>query len=85
LSGNSEDEKVAHLIGAIESLKASLDLAPSVESILGKEKKDAYFAAIPHMAEMAFDDQCTAANPRYPLIADFESLFKAAWYGAPKK
>ena len=35
------------------------------------------------MAEQAFDDQCTVANPRYPLIAELKELYRKAYYGAP--
>lgn len=83
LNGNTDDEKVASLINAIEDLKASVDIPPTVKDVLGESKKEKYFAAIPNMAEMAFDDQCTSANPRYPLIKDIEKLFEVAWEGRP--
>jgi acetaldehyde dehydrogenase/alcohol dehydrogenase len=83
LNGSTEDEKIASLIEAIENMKHILNLPDSIEKILGKDMKDKYFASIPQMAEMAFDDQCTNANPRYPLITDLEKIFADAWYGPP--
>ena len=85
LEGRTQNEKIQNLIEEIESLKRILDIPDTLEKIIGSSKKDEYFAAIPHMAEMAFDDQCTAANPRYPLIADLEKIYSDAWYGPPKK
>lgn len=83
LNGSTEDEKVASLIKEIENMKRTLDIPDSIEKILGKERKDEYFAAIPYMADMAFDDQCTSSNPRYPLIKDLEKILSDAWYGPP--
>jgi acetaldehyde dehydrogenase/alcohol dehydrogenase len=85
LGGKSEDEKIWLLIKAIEEIKVAIEIPNSLEKILGIEKKESYFEAIPHMAEMAFDDQCTSANPRYPLIADLEKMYADAWYGPPKR
>ena len=50
-----------------------------MEEILGKEMKEEYFNAVDEMAELAFDDQCTAASPRYPLISDLAQIYKDAW------
>ena len=85
LDGRTEDEKIKNLISAIETLKKHLDIPDTLEKILGVVKKDEYFASIPQMAEMAFDDQCTGANPRYPLIKDLEKMYADAWYGPPKQ
>jgi acetaldehyde dehydrogenase/alcohol dehydrogenase len=85
LQGETQDDKITSLIQAIEDLKVKLDIPDSIEKILGKEAKEKYFNTIPKMAEMAFDDQCTGANPRYPLVSDLEKLYEAAWYGPPQR
>jgi acetaldehyde dehydrogenase/alcohol dehydrogenase len=41
----------------------------------------AYLAAIPKMAERAFEDQCTTANPRYPLVSELEEIYRKTYYG----
>jgi len=46
---------------------------------VGADKEGAYLAALDSLAENAFDDQCTGANPRYPLISDLRAIFLAAW------
>jgi acetaldehyde dehydrogenase/alcohol dehydrogenase len=85
LNGKSDDEHIWCLINAIEDMKATIEIPDSLEKIIGNEMKEVYFDSIPHMAEMAFDDQCTGANPRYPLITDLEKIFRDAWYGPPKR
>jgi acetaldehyde dehydrogenase/alcohol dehydrogenase len=73
LGGKTIDEKIANLIKAIEDLKASVDVPKKLKD-LGIDKKE-YFSKIETMAENAFDDQCTGANPRYPLIEEIKELY----------
>lgn len=79
LGGATPDEKVMHLIEAVEELKRQCDIPPTIREIVGADKEAEYMAALETMAEMAFDDQCTGANPRYPLIADLRQLLRDAW------
>eukprot|EP00887_Chlorella_sp_A99_P006620 scaffold3.g6620.t1 len=82
LGGATEEEKVIKLIEAVEDLKSKVGIPPTIRQIVGNDDEDreAYFRrTIPEMAENAFDDQCTGANPRYPLISDLEQIYEDAW------
>lgn len=78
-TGEDEERKVIRLIEAVEALKCELDIPATVREIVGADKEGAYLAALDSLAENAFDDQCTGANPRYPLISDLRAIFLAAW------
>ncbi len=77
--GDDDQKKVIRLIEAIEALKKELDIPATIKEIVGADKEAAYLAALDTLAENAFDDQCTGANPRYPLISDLKGIFEAAW------
>lgn len=80
LGGKTREEKTDRLIGAIGKLKRELGIPANFREYgIGEE---AFLQALPVMAENAFDDQCTGANPRYPLIADLEEIYKKAYYGS---
>jgi acetaldehyde dehydrogenase/alcohol dehydrogenase len=76
-------QKVQCLIDAIEKLKAEVGVPAAIKELVPNEAE--YLAAIPAMAETAFDDQCTSANPRYPLMHELAAMFKAAYYGPPAR
>ena len=78
LGGNTDEEKVDRLIEAIESLKQQVDIPSSLREVLS-EDEHTFFEHLDLMAEQAFDDQCTGANPRYPLIQDLKTLYIAAY------
>lgn len=80
LGGNNEDEKVERLIEAIDNLKRELDIPLTIKETLGKEERE-FYNGLEQMAEQAFDDQCTSANPRYPLIRDMKELYVLAYQG----
>jgi acetaldehyde dehydrogenase/alcohol dehydrogenase len=82
LGGETDDEKVNNLILAIENLKHQLDIPVAIKDVLG-DRGDAFLAQIDDLAEQAFDDQCTGANPRYPLISDLRDLYRLAYEGTP--
>jgi len=73
LGGNTEDEKVELLIKAIDELKEKLNLPKTIKEAGVTEKK--FYANLDEMSEQAFDDQCTGANPRYPLISEIKQMF----------
>jgi len=79
LSGKTTAEKVAALIAAVQKLSKDLGIPSSIKECGVAEKE--YFAKIPALAEKAFDDQCTPANPRYPLVKDLEEIYRKAYYG----
>lgn len=80
LGGNTADEKVELLITAIEDLKRQLDIPATIKQAVGDEDKE-FYTKVEEMAEQAFDDQCTGANPRYPLINDLKELYVLAYQG----
>jgi acetaldehyde dehydrogenase / alcohol dehydrogenase len=85
MAGASDDESVLKLIAGIEALKRSVGIPGSLAEIMGPEKKELFFARIEDIANQAFDDQCTGANPRYPLIKDLSQILSDAWHGPPTK
>ena len=71
--------KAAALISEIEKLKKVLEIPTSIKEY-GIPEKD-FLDRIDMLSEKAFDDQCTGANPRYPLIAEIKDLYLKAYYG----
>ncbi len=73
LGGNTEDEKIELLTKAIDELKAKINIPMTIsEAGISKER---FYATLDHMSEQAFDDQCTGANPRYPLISELKQMY----------
>ncbi|SHE38022.1 bifunctional acetaldehyde-CoA/alcohol dehydrogenase [Caloramator proteoclasticus] len=79
LGGKTEEEKVELLIKAIDELKEKLNIPKSIKEAGVSEKK--FYATLDEMAEQAFDDQCTGANPRYPLISEIKEMYINAFEG----
>ncbi|MBN2785959.1 MAG: bifunctional acetaldehyde-CoA/alcohol dehydrogenase [Pontiellaceae bacterium] len=79
LGGTTNDEKVKLLIKAIDELKAKLGIPKTIREAGVDEK--AFYANLDQLAENAFDDQCTGANPRYPLISELKELYIKAYEG----
>ncbi|OKH39410.1 bifunctional acetaldehyde-CoA/alcohol dehydrogenase [[Phormidium ambiguum] IAM M-71] len=82
LPGETEEEKVNSLIAAVEGLKRELDIPTSIKEAIAENRQE-FYAKVEHLADQAFDDQCTGANPRYPLITDLKQLLEDAYEGAP--
>jgi acetaldehyde dehydrogenase/alcohol dehydrogenase len=79
LGGSTDSEKIELLIAAIEELKVKVGIPASIKEYgIPKEK---FFATLDDMSEQAFDDQCTGANPRYPLISELKQLYINAYEG----
>ena len=79
LGGVTEDEKVERLVEAVEALKTKLDIPKSIRDSGVPEA--AFHDALDTLTEDAFDDQCTGANPRYPLIGEIKALYRKAFTG----
>lgn len=79
LGGKTEAEKVELLIAAIEDLKAKVGIPKSIREHGVDETK--FYASLETMSEQAFDDQCTGANPRYPLISELKKIYIKAYEG----
>ena len=79
LGGKNDDEKVANLIKAIDKLKKSISIPASIKE-WGVDEK-AFLDNLDNLSELAFDDQCTGANPAYPLISEIKQMYLDAYYG----
>lgn len=79
LGGKTLDIKVKKLIDAVNKLKGQLDIPLSIQDAGVPEKE--FKANLDQLAEEAFDDQCTGANPRYPLIREIKQLYLNAYKG----
>lgn len=81
LGGETEEEKVVKLIEAVEDLKRQVDIPDTIQEVLSAQgvSDDFFLARVEEMADQAFDDQCTGANPRYPLIEDLKQLMMQAY------
>ena len=77
LGGKNDDEKVENLIKAIQNLKKQINL-PSTIAECGVTK-EAFYSTLDSMTEDAFDDQCTGANPRYPLMSELKEMYINAY------
>ena len=79
LGGNTDEEKLERLIAAIEELKTRVGIKKTIRDY-GIDEKD-FLDRLDDMVEQAFDDQCTGANPRYPLMSEIRQMFLNAYYG----
>lgn len=79
LGGATNDESVQNLIAWVEELKKELEIPASIQEAGVKEAD--FLARLDAVAVDAFDDQCTGANPRYPLIAEFRAILEDSFYG----
>ena len=79
LGGQSNEEKLERLIEALEELKASVGIKRCIKDY-GIDEAD-FLARLDDMVEQAFDDQCTGANPRYPLMQEIRQMYLNAYYG----
>lgn len=77
--GKDNRETLENFIRGIEILKEKLGFKKSIKDY-GITEKD-FMSTIDIMSEQAFDDQCTGANPRYPLLKDIKELYLLAYYG----
>ncbi|NRX52055.1 acetaldehyde dehydrogenase/alcohol dehydrogenase [Clostridium beijerinckii] len=82
LGGNTEEEKVELLIKAIDDLKAKVGIPKSIKEFGVSEEK--FYASMDEMVEQAFDDQCTGANPRYPLMSEIKEMYIKSYNGRNK-
>lgn len=82
LGGNTEEEKVELLIKAIDDLKAKVGIPKSIKEFGVSEEK--FYASMDEMVEQAFDDQCTGANPRYPLMSEIKEMYIKSYNGSNK-
>ena len=79
LGGNTNEEKLENLIKAVNDLKEKVGIKKTIKDY-GIDEKD-FLARLDEMTEQAFDDQCTGANPRYPLMSEIKEMYLNAYYG----
>ena len=79
IKGNTDSEKLEGLIKAINDLKAKVGIKETIKDYGIDEK--VFLDQLDEMVEQAFDDQCTGANPRYPLMSEMKQMFLNAYYG----
>ena len=83
LGGKNDDEKVKLLIKAIDKLMKAINLPNSIEEFITKAgfTKEYWNEHLDELVELAFDDQCTGANPAYPLMTDIKQIYIDAFNG----
>ena len=79
LGGKTDKDKLENLIKAIDELKAKIGIKKTIKEY-GVDEQD-FLARLDDMVEQAFDDQCTGANPRYPLMSEIKQMYLNAYYG----
>ena len=79
LPGNNDDELLKSLIKALEELKDIIGIKKTIKEYGITE--DAFKATLDEMVENAFNDQCTGANPRYPLMKEIKEIYLQCYYG----
>ncbi len=79
LGGKSNAEKLENLINALNELKERVGIKQTIKDYDIDESD--FLARLDDMTEQAFDDQCTGANPRYPLMSEIKQMYLNAYYG----
>ena len=77
--GKTDEDKVENLIKMIDELKERVGIKKTIKDYDVPEDK--FLETLDQMCEDAFDDQCTGANPRYPLISEIKEMYLKAYYG----
>ena len=83
IKGKNDAEKLENLIKAIDDLKDRVGIKKTIKDY-GIDEKD-FLDRLDDMVEQAFDDQCTGANPRYPLMSEIKQMYLNAYYGTHEK
>lgn len=82
IKGKNNEEKLENLIKAIDELKEKVGIKKSIKEYGIDEK--VFLEKLDEMVEQAFDDQCTGANPRYPLMSEIKEMYLNAYYGGAR-
>ena len=82
LGGNTSEEKLENLIKAIDELKEKIGIKKTIRDY-GVDEQE-FLNRLDDLSKQAFDDQCTGANPRYPLIEEIKEMFLEAYYGGER-
>lgn len=79
IKGKNDSEKLENLIAALDELKDKVGIKKTIRDYGVDEK--VFLDTLDDMVEQAFDDQCTGANPRYPLMSEIKQMYLNAYYG----
>jgi acetaldehyde dehydrogenase/alcohol dehydrogenase len=79
LGGNTDDEKLELLCAKVDELKKAVGIKDTIKDYGIDEQ--AFLSTLDDMTEQAFDDQCTGANPRYPLMSEIKEMYLKVYYG----
>ena len=79
INGTSDEDKFNKLLVKIDELKAKIGVPATIKAAGVDEAK--FLETLDEMVEQAFDDQCTGANPRYPLMSELKDIYLRAYYG----
>lgn len=79
INGTSDEDKFNKLLVKIDELKAKIGVPATIKAAGVDEAK--FLETLDEMVEQAFDDQCTGANPRYPLMSELKEMYLRAYYG----
>ena len=79
VKGATDEEKLEGLIDLVNSLKKKIGIRDTIKDY-GIDEED-FLNRLDDMVEQAFDDQCTGANPRYPLMREIKQMYLNAYYG----
>ena len=82
LGGNTDEEKLENLIKAIDELKEKIGIKKTIRDY-GVDEQE-FLSKLDEISKQAFDDQCTGANPRYPLIEEIKQMYLEAYYGGER-
>ena len=81
-TGKDDEEKLSKLLVKIDELKDKIGIKHTIKDYDISEKD--FLETLDEMSEQAFDDQCTGANPRYPLIEEIKEIYLKVYYGGEK-
>ena len=80
--GRTDEALFDELIKKIEGLQTALELPKTIKEALGdRATEEEFLSSVDKMSKDAFDDQCTGANPRYPLVEEIKQMYVNAYYG----
>lgn len=79
LTGKDDQEVFEKLLDKLEELKKEIEIKPSIQAYGVDESY--FLETLDEMTEQAFNDQCTGANPRYPLMSELKEIYLTAYYG----
>ena len=82
INGKNDNEKLERLLVMIDELKDKIGIKHTIKDYGIKEED--FLKTLDEMSEQAFDDQCTGANPRYPLISEIKDIYLKVYYGGEK-